>query len=110
MLFQLWLDGTKRIVPRPDQWAFLVQQVHDKLGHSGIRMTHAMLRGQYLWIGMYQQVTASVRRYEVCGHLVTSVTARTYHGIGLPLGGGLCMAVGGYITWRKVRVGDGGAL
>ena len=47
LLFRLWSDGTRRIVYRLDQRAFLVRQVHEEFGHFGIRMTHLMLRGQY---------------------------------------------------------------
>ena len=53
LLFLSWSDGTRRIVPRPDQRASLVRQVHKELGHFGIRKTHSMLRGQYWWVGMY---------------------------------------------------------
>ena len=66
LLIQLWLDGIKRIVARPDQRASLVRQVHEELGHFGICKTHSILRGQYWWNGMYQLVAAYVGRCEVC--------------------------------------------
>jgi hypothetical protein len=47
LLFCVWPNGTRRIVPRPDQRASLMQQVHEELGHFGVRMTHSMLRNQY---------------------------------------------------------------
>ena len=72
MLFRLWSDGTRRIVPRPDQRASLVQQVHKELGHFGVRRTHSMLRGQYWWADMYQQVAAYVGRCEVCDRVRSS--------------------------------------
>ena len=72
LLFRLWSDGTRRIVPRPDQRASLVRQVHEELGHFGIRRTHSMLRGQYWWTGMYQQVAAYVGRCEVCDRVRSS--------------------------------------
>ena len=43
-----------------------MQQVHEELGHFDIRRAHSMLRGQYWWTGMYQQVVAYVRRCELC--------------------------------------------
>jgi hypothetical protein len=36
------------------------------LGHFGVRRTHSMLRNQYWWTGMYQQVATYVSRCEVC--------------------------------------------
>ena len=53
LLFCLWPDGARRIVPRPDQHAFLVRQIHEELGHFGVRRTHLVLCNQYWWIGMY---------------------------------------------------------
>ena len=47
LLLQLWLDGTRRIVPKSDQRASLVRQTHKELGHFGVRKTHSMLCGQY---------------------------------------------------------------
>ena len=72
LLFRLWPDGTRRIVPRPDQRASLVRQVHEELGHFGIRMTHSMLRDQYWWTDMYQQVATYVGRCEVCDRVRSS--------------------------------------
>jgi transposase InsO family protein len=72
LLFRMWPDGTRRIVPRPDQRASLVRQVHEELGHFGIRRTHSLLRSQYWWTGMYQQVVAYVGRCEVCDRVRSS--------------------------------------
>ena len=66
LLFRLWLDGIRRIVPRLDQRASLVRQIHEKFGHFGIRRTHSIMHGQYWWTGMYQQVAAYVGRCEFC--------------------------------------------
>ena len=65
LLFRLWTDGTRYIIPRPDQRASLVQQVHEELGHFGIYKTHLMLRGQYWWTSMYKHVAAYVGKCEV---------------------------------------------
>jgi hypothetical protein len=53
LLFRVWPNGTRRIVPRPDQIASLVRQVHEELGHFGVRRAHSMLRNQYWWTGIY---------------------------------------------------------
>jgi len=47
LLFQVWPNGTRRIVPQPDQRASLVRQVHEDLGHFGVHMIHSMLCNQY---------------------------------------------------------------
>ena len=47
LLFRMWPDGARRIVPRPDERASLVRQVHKELGHFGVRSIHSMLRSQY---------------------------------------------------------------
>ena len=40
--------------------------MHEDLGHFGVRHTHSMLRGQYWWMGMQQEVATYVGRCEVC--------------------------------------------
>ncbi len=44
LLFRVWPDGTRRIVPKLDQRASLVRQVYEDLGHFGMRRTYSMLR------------------------------------------------------------------
>ena len=66
LLFRVWSDGVRHIVPRSNQRASLLRQMHEELGHFGVRMTHTMLRNQYWWTGMYQQVATYVSRCEVC--------------------------------------------
>jgi hypothetical protein len=118
MLFRLWSDGTRCIVPRPDQRAFLVRQMHEELGHFGVRMTHSMSRGQYWWTNMYQQVAAYVGRCEVCDRVRSSFNTLSpqlqplpiMRLPRLPLVARLCRAVGCHTTWNKVRIGDGGAF
>ena len=60
------------MVPRPDQRAQLVRQVHEELGHFGVRRTHSMLRNQYWWVGMHREVAAYVGRCEVCDRVRSS--------------------------------------
>ena len=49
-----------------------MRQMHEELGNFGIRMIHSMLRGQYWWTGMYQQVTAYVKKCEICDRVRSS--------------------------------------
>ena len=72
LLVCMWPNGTRRIVPRPDQRVFLVRQVHEELGHFGVQRTHSMLRNKYWWTGMYQQVATYISRCEVCDRVKLS--------------------------------------
>ena len=72
LVFRRWPNRTRKVVPRPDQRAQLVRQVHEELGHFGIRRTHSMLRNQYWWVGMHQEVAAYVGRCEVCDRVRSS--------------------------------------
>ena len=60
------------MVPRPDQRVQLVRQVHEELGHFGVRRTHSMLRNQYWWVGMHREVAAYVGKCEVCDRVRSS--------------------------------------
>jgi hypothetical protein len=46
--------------------------VHEELDHLDIRRRHPMLRGQYWWTCIYQQVVAYVGRCEVCNRVKSS--------------------------------------
>ena len=90
LVFRRWPNGTRKVVPRPDQRAQLVRQVHEELGHFGVRRTHSMLRNQYWWVGMYQEVAAYVGRCEVCDRMrssfnnpFTTIEAITHYGVRL---------------------------
>ena len=72
LVFRRWLDGTRKVVPRPDQLAQLVRQVHEELDHFGVRRTHSMLRNQYWWVGMHREVAAYVGRCKVCDRVRSS--------------------------------------
>ena len=37
LIFPIWLDGTRRVVPKPTQHFELIQQVHEDYGHFGVR-------------------------------------------------------------------------
>ena len=46
--------------------------MHEDLGHFGVRRMHSMLRGQYWWMGMQQEVATYVGRCEVCDRVRSS--------------------------------------
>jgi hypothetical protein len=59
-LLRLWLDGTKKVVPVPEERVKLIQHAHEDLGHFGVRRTYSLLQIHYWWRGMQQQVQAMV--------------------------------------------------
>ena len=76
LLFRLWPNGTRLIVPRHDQMASLVRQVHEELGHFGIHMTHSMLFGQYWWTNMALPITILGYRWSLNFVRLLVVTSR----------------------------------
>ena len=72
MIFRRWCNGTRKVVSRPNQRLQLVRQVHEELGHFGVRRTHSMLQNQYWWVGMHQQVAAYVGKCKVCDRVRSS--------------------------------------
>ena len=52
------LDGTTRLVPRPDQRKTIVRQVHCGARHLGARRTLHLLMLKYHWQGMKRDVQA----------------------------------------------------
>jgi hypothetical protein len=65
-LQRLWLDGTKKVVPTPDDRVKLIKHAHEDLGHFGVRRTYSLLQIHYWWRGMQLQVQALVAQCVVC--------------------------------------------
>jgi hypothetical protein len=72
LIFCRWPEGTRKVVPRPEQRFQLIRQAHEVLGHFGVRRTHSMLRGLYCWMGIQQEVATYVGRYEVLDRVRSS--------------------------------------
>jgi hypothetical protein len=43
-LQRLWPDGTKKVVPTPEDRVKLIKHAHEDLGHFGVRRTYNLLR------------------------------------------------------------------
>jgi hypothetical protein len=63
------LPQSNIVVPPPHEWLGLIQKVHLKLGHFGIKRTYTL---HYHWKGMYAQVRDVVARCEQCDRVKTS--------------------------------------
>jgi hypothetical protein len=55
-LLRLWPDGTKKVMPAPEEKVKLIKHAHEDLGHFGMRRTYSLLQIHYWWRGMQQQV------------------------------------------------------
>jgi hypothetical protein len=62
-LQRLWPDGTKKVVPTPEDIVKLKQAC---LGHFGVRRTYSLLQIHYWWRRMQLQVQALVARCVIC--------------------------------------------
>jgi hypothetical protein len=71
-IFCRWLDGTRKVAPRPDQRLQLIWQIHEELSQFEVRSTHSMLRGLYWWMDMQQEVATYVERCEVSNRVKLS--------------------------------------
>jgi hypothetical protein len=61
-LQRLWPDGTKKVVPTPEDRVKLIKHAHEDLGHFGVRRAYSLLQIHYWWRGMQLQVQALVAR------------------------------------------------
>jgi hypothetical protein len=55
-LLRLWSNGTKKVVPTPEERVKLIKHAHEDLRHFGVRRTYSLLQIHYWWRGMQQQV------------------------------------------------------
>jgi hypothetical protein len=72
---RLWPDGTKKVVPAPEERVKLIKHAHEDLGHFGVQRTYSLLQIHYWWRGMQQQVQAMVARCVVCDRVRASFNA-----------------------------------
>jgi hypothetical protein len=46
-LLRLWPDGTKKVVPAPEERVKLIKHAHEDLGHFGVQRTYSLLQIHY---------------------------------------------------------------
>jgi len=75
------------MVPPPHERPILIQKVHLKLGHFGVKRTYSLLVPHYHWRGMYVQIRDVIIRCEQCDRLRTSVSSQMLKLSPLPIQG-----------------------
>ena len=55
-LLRLWQDGTKKVVPTPEETVKLIKHAHEVLGHFGVQRTYNVPQIHLCWWGMQLQV------------------------------------------------------
>ena len=66
LLFRRMHDGSVRIVPKPDQRAEIVRQIHEDNGHYGAARTAHLVTSMYWWYGVAAQVRHHCSHCAVC--------------------------------------------
>ncbi len=74
-------------MPRPEERAPLVKQMHDDLGHFGEHQTLAEIRRRYFWHNRTAHVKVAIRECQQCQIVATLAWARNH-------GKGNCKGVG----------------
>jgi len=64
------------MVPPSHEWPSLIQKVHSKLGHFGVKRTYSLLAPRYHWRGMYAQFRNIIIKCEQCDKVRTSFSSR----------------------------------
>jgi hypothetical protein len=72
---RLWPNGTKKVVPIPEDRVKLIKHAHEDLGHFGVQRRYSLLQIHYWWRGMQLQVQALVARCVVCDGVQASFNA-----------------------------------
>jgi len=75
------------MVPSPHEQLGLIQKIHSKLGHFGVKRTYNLFAPHYHWRGMYAQVRDIIARCEQCDRVRTSFSSRQLTFSPLPIQG-----------------------
>ena len=72
LLYRVFMNGSKREVPRPAERSDIVWKSHDDSRHFGIKHTASLVDTEYWWHGMYEQVRLYVRNCNACAWVKAS--------------------------------------
>ncbi len=75
------------MVPPPHNWPSLIQKVHSKLGHFGIKRIYSFLAPHYHWRGMYVQFWDFIGRCGQCDKVRIFFSSRQLTLFSLPIQG-----------------------
>ena len=68
-LIRVMADGTRLIVPPPNQRVQLIKQMHEQAGHFGVKRTKNLLQSSYWWVGMERDVVRTLATCDVCSQI-----------------------------------------
>ena len=86
-LLRVMANGGERVCPPPEARKAVVEAVHSRLGHLGVRRTLALLQLGHWWFGMRQSVQEVVRQCRACDLSNASGTMRPVQLNPLPVKG-----------------------
>jgi RNase H-like domain found in reverse transcriptase/Reverse transcriptase (RNA-dependent DNA polymerase)/Integrase zinc binding domain/PHD-finger/Integrase core domain/C-5 cytosine-specific DNA methylase len=75
-LHRLMKDGSHRIVPPCADRISVVQQIHARTGHFGVKRTRHLVLHSYWWKGVEQDVLKVIKSCEVCARVNTSFSVQ----------------------------------
>jgi hypothetical protein len=64
------------VVPRVAERGPVIQDVHEKTGHFGVRKTMSLLRPHYWWVGLSNDVGREVRQCAACDRVKATFNAK----------------------------------
>ena len=76
LLLRLMPDHSFRVVPPPAEWYALVEEMHCRVGHFGIRRTMGLLACSHWWRGMRRTVGTVCRACSHCGKANATFTSQ----------------------------------
>jgi hypothetical protein len=74
-LFRIFVDGTLKKVPKPQDRVNLIQSIHESVGHFGHRRTTQQVLLSHWWTDIYQDVRSVCRRCMACDQSHASFNA-----------------------------------
>ena len=72
---QLWRrmpDGSMKYVPKPEARAALIQQLHEQMGHFGVKRTAHLLLSGHWWRSLHNDVAEQLSQCKVCDRVRSS--------------------------------------
>ena len=80
-------DGTRLIVPTPEQRVQLIKLTHEQAGHFGVKRTKYLLQNNYWWTGLEADVVKVLATCEVCSQVKASFSSSSKELHPLPIRG-----------------------
>ena len=82
-LRKVMADGSLRIIPEPTERVPLIQAIHERCGHFGVKRTTSLVLLDYWWRGVWVDVDSQVKQCKTCDMINTTLNA--HHPVLQPL-------------------------